>query len=62
MRVKTVRDHNNRYGLGEEGIGVAKKEGDHYTLPDTQAETLIAAGLVEEAKAAKAAKAEQGTK
>jgi hypothetical protein len=54
MRVKVLREHSNRYGLGEEGIEVAKKKGDQYTLPDTQGETLVAAKLAEEVKAPKA--------
>lgn len=55
MRVKTVREHNNVYGIGEKGVDVTKKPGTEYDLPDAQAETLIAAGLVAAVAAPKAA-------
>jgi hypothetical protein len=57
MRVKSVREHNNSYGVAQGGP-VRKAVGHEYDLADAVAETLIAAGLVEEVKAeAKAAKA-----
>lgn len=53
MKVKSIREHNNTYGLAEGGP-VRKTVGTEYELPDSMAATLIAAGLVEEAKPAKA--------
>lgn len=42
MQVKTLKTHYNPHGAAFE-----KKEGDEYTLPESQAPGLIAAGLVE---------------
>lgn len=54
MRVKTLREHRNSYGVDIEEAKVTKPVGKEYTLPDSMAGTLIAAGLVEEVKEAKA--------
>jgi hypothetical protein len=50
MKVKSIRDHNNTYGVTE-GAPVVKKEGVEYDLPESMAKTLIDAKLVEEVKA-----------
>lgn len=55
MRVKSVREHQNIYGVAD-GAPTKKTVGTEYTLAGNHAETLIAAGLVEEVKADKSAK------
>jgi hypothetical protein len=61
MKVKSLREHNNTYGVAQGGP-VTKGAGVEYELPDAQAETLIAAGLVEEVKADKKAAPEKAEK
>jgi hypothetical protein len=47
MRVKTVKDHDNAYGM-DQGIPYEKRNGRIYEIEvDAEAENLIAQGLVE---------------
>ncbi len=50
MKVRSLREHNNTYGVATGGP-VKKREGVEYEVDEAMAKTLIAAGLVEEIKA-----------
>jgi hypothetical protein len=50
MRVKTLREHRNTYGVDTGDAKVTKPVGKEYDLPESMGKTLIGAGLVEEVK------------
>lgn len=54
MRVKTVRDHENEYGVSE-GVPYEKRNGRVYDVPDAEAGALIEAGYVEKHSESRAA-------
>lgn len=47
MKVKTIADHANEYGV-RDGGKYEKKAGDTYEVDDAAGKVLIAAGLVEQ--------------
>lgn len=53
MKVRTLKDHANDYGV-RDGLPYEKKVGRTYEIGDAEAQPLIEAGLVEKADKADA--------